>query len=455
MREQRKKIIAGLAAALVLLALTGCTRATPKNLLNSMTEKTADVTSVEMNMTLDVVANGDVQGTTADMTIKMDANVQSTFDPEIAYIEGSMDMAFMGQKQSVEMEIYTEEEDSNYMTYSRSGSDDWYKTKTEHISLENDWTVFKDMHQSFELNKDLEEVDGKECYVLSGDLSGEELSIIMESATGLMGDSGDILGDIDWDEASVPVELYIYRKTQYPAKLTLDAQNLAQAAFDKQELGMDCDTYILEMNYTSFDSVDAMEVPADVKENAITSSRILDYDMEDDYVLEAAEQASELGTYWDSMTISMGGKVITLPCTYEQLKDTGLKFADEDITEDYAINAEDSENLDFVKPGSSYGDVTAALYNALDEPIKLSDALVCEIAYMELDESDMEIIFPANVKIGMTRDEAVAVYGEPDYTAEDSCGWYQDFEEYEIGVYISYDEETMQIDFMDMYYLTW
>lgn len=455
MREQCKKIMVGLTSFLILMTLTGCTRATPEKLLSRMAEKTAGITSAEMKMTLELLANGDVKGTTADMSVSMDANVKMTTDPETAYIEGSMDMAFLGQKESVDMEIYTEANEENYITYSRSNSDDWYKTKTEHMSLEYDWSVFKDMYENFELKEELEEVDDKECYVLFGELSGDELNGIMESTLGVMGDSADVLGNIDWEDTSIPIEIYIIKKNQYPARITLDVQKLAQAAFDKQELNMDCDIYNIEMTYMSFESIDTLEVPAEVKENAIATSSILEIDTKGDGVPEAADQAAELGENWNSMTISMGGKVITLPCTYEQLIAAGLELEDGELTEDDVINAEDSKDLNFIKPGRTYAGVTAGVYNPLDQPIQLSDALVCEIAIMEYEESDMEIIFPGNIKIGMSRDEAVAVYGEPDYAAQASYGWYQDFDEYEICVLLTFDEETMQIDFMDMYYLTW
>jgi len=464
MKLRSRGVIVGTLVILLTFGLGGCTRATPENLLKSMALKTASVQSMEMNIKLEMAASGDILGTTADLTMDMDVDTQTTLDPQAAYVEGKLSMAFMGQKETVDLESYTEAEDGKFISYSRSGSDQWHKAEIEDISTEYDWTVLKDLYQKFELKEGMEKVGNDECYVLSGDLGGEDLEGIIESAIGLMGDSADIFGGIDWDEATIPMEIYIARKTQLPAKITIDAQGLAQSAFEDQELDMDCDTYILEMTYSSFNAVDAIEVPAEVKENAVVSSSVTDYDLSgeasdltaSDEVLEGTEQAMELGANWDSMTVSVNGKVITLPCTYEQLKATGLELDDYDgVTEESVIGAEDTEYVYFMVPGTEAGSISAEVYNTSDLPIKLSNGLITDIEFMASDAGDIEVVFPGNITIGKTAEEAAAVYGVPDYSDNISSGWYIDNDEYEICVNITYDEETKQIDYMRMYYLLW
>lgn len=265
MKKMSKRILTALLAMMMTAALSGCGKATPESLLADMAKKTSDITSSQMNMKVDIKAGGEVLGTAIDMSINMDMDVQSTIDPEVAYITGDMSMEAFGQSQDVSIESYALKEGEEYVSYVRQkGTEDWERSKTDQAAMAGtDWTALKDVYESFELQKDTQKIGDQECYVLTGNLSGDLIKEIAGSAMSSM-DSSGLFEGIDWSSAQIPMKLYIDKKTQYPAKMTMDLNSMIQAAMGTEMEGFTFDTCIMEISEISYNQIKEIEIPQEI-----------------------------------------------------------------------------------------------------------------------------------------------------------------------------------------------
>ena len=124
--------------------------------------------------------------------------------------------------------------------------------------------------------------------------------------------------------------------------MTMDMADLMTQAM-QSEADMTCSKCDYTMTYTGFGDVDDIEVPDDVKEAAGNSDNDdSDDDMSDFFEsseeetepeskvetdgvpLTGVEQTGELGTNWDSYSVQINGKVLNLPCTYEEFMSQGF-----------------------------------------------------------------------------------------------------------------------------------
>lgn len=122
----------------------------------------------------------------------------------------------------------------------------------------------------------------------------------------------------------------------------------------------------------------------------------------------------DLSSDWKSYEVYFDGHIISLPCTYKELKAlTG-----------YTMRS--SQAKSYLESGygnyvSLYKDNKDALYidvcNNTDEDQKYSDCLVTRIRMTSyyLDNTQDEFVFPGNLKVGdeISKDELIKLFGEP------------------------------------------
>jgi len=476
MKKVNSKIITGALTAMMVLGLIGCSgKETPQSLLADMAEKSSEIESAEMNMKMEVEAGGEVMGTAIDMNIKLDMDIQSTNDPEAAYIDGKVLVSMLGEKETTIMKAYTVKENDVYATYSQEGEDgQWYRIESEtpESSGSIDLASLKDVYESFELEEETETFQDAECYVLKGMLGGDTVKDIMGSAMDAMGDSSDLFEGTDWDSAEIPMKIYIAKDSHYPAKITMDMQAVIQAVFEEESTGIDCNTCMMEISYTSYNSIEEITVPDDVISSAEASSEAAAADAEEDgsdagievsdEVLKGTAQESKLGNDWDSMTVAVNDTVLTFPCTYKQFAATGLVLDPEgSITEDTAILAENLEDADVQMSDDDSATALVTFYNSSKEAVKVSSALVTGISVSDFDlsDTDTKVVFPGKVELGMKIDEVTAVYGEADetYDMTDTAYsiWYLSSDDAERSIYVEYNKDDKKVVSIMMEYLVW
>ena len=186
-----------------------------------------------------------------------------------------------------------------------------------------------------------------------------------------------------------------------------------------------------------------------------------DYDAYEDYEDEQepvkemvpAEPKSELGDSWDSYTVQINDKVLTLPCTVADLEAAGVALDVEDTPEDYVVNSQEYVLTYFEDANGN--ELMVELFNIEEGTKTVKECLVGGISVDDysLEEGGMTVIFPGGVQLGMPEEEVVSKYGEAEdtyegesllmYTWSDDTSYYKSCE-------IDFDAETGKVVTMDM-----
>ena len=144
----------------------------------------------------------------------------------------------------------------------------------------------------------------------------------------------------------------------------------------------------------------------------------------------AAPQSEELGASWNSYTVQINGKVLTLPCTIADLESTGLTLDEKSLPQEYEIEAGDYQNAWF--KDASKNTIMVDLINTGNDVKEAKDCLVGGI-YVEqysLRNEDLTVIFPGGIQLGTAIDVVQAAYGEASQHTESELvnvyNWYED-----------------------------
>lgn len=423
MKKQKKKLTAAIAAAAMTAALlSGCgTKATPENLIRDMEENAESVESTYMIIEMEIEMEDD----THNLMIGLDMNMESTMDPEASYGRGSMDIGMDGTSIGASTEIYTVKEDDEYVTYS-SIDNQWTKETSSEEELMGDLDgitgSMSDYADQFELKEELVDVRGRECFELTGELDGDIFAEMMD--TGLL----DSLGGSGTDAESIasmtfPCTIDIYRESILPARLHLDMKDTLSSAAEAS--GVEVLSCYLEITFTDYNNVGAIEVPEAVINQAEEISGDDDWPLDlddsgsDVSSAEPAEQSAELGDDWESYTVQVNDTVLTLPCTLADLEAAGVTMDREYTPEDYVINAGEYELAWFENANGA--ELIARMINTTDGPLEVKDCLVGGIIVdsYDLEEGGLTVIFPGGIQIGSSQDDVLAAYGDADDVYED------------------------------------
>lgn len=268
MRKWKSKVGVALAV-LAVVQLAGCGKITKLTLLKKVSEQMADAESYAMNMKMALEAGGSVSGITVDMGMDMDLDMDVNQDPQIVHSTGVLAMEALGQSQDIPLEMYVLEENGKSVVYAGSNGT-WTKEEGEDFSRMAGTLgaeQYLAMAESVELAEETEDVEGQECYVLSGTIEGE----VLESAMGTMMEAFEesgLLDDLDFTEVQIPVELYIGKKDSYPVQMSMDMKSIMGealgAAASQNGVEFTCDTCTMEIGFSSFNQVGSIEVPQEV-----------------------------------------------------------------------------------------------------------------------------------------------------------------------------------------------
>ncbi len=275
MKNTKKRVGFLLAALLLFMAvLSGCggKKVTAEELIAETTKKMENVESMDMNIKMDISMGVKQSGVSMDLDIGADIDMQATEEPEASYMSGTLTMSMMGL--SVDMESYSVIEDGKAVTYSGTGGE-WTREETEvpEDEVTNMMDVFKE-GMEYELQPKTEKVDGKEVYVLTGQVAGD----LMNDMVGAMADSlGDTVGDIDWSSFKADITMKIDKSTKEPVEMIFDCSEGISKVMDSAMASAGADgsvsisKYVVTATYNSFNDVDEIVVPDEVKEAAVSS----------------------------------------------------------------------------------------------------------------------------------------------------------------------------------------
>lgn len=436
MKKQKRLMALGITAAMAAGLLSGCgTKATPENLLRDMQKNAEKTESALLNFKMDI-AMGDG---TDDVSLGMDMNMETTTEPEASHGKGTVSISMSGMDFSVETEMYSVQEDGEYVTYTLM-EDQWTKEVSDDGEMTGEVDSIADNVEEyadqFELAEDLVTVNDKECFELTGELDGDLFSEMMQT------DMLDSLAGYEIDEEALsdmmfPCTIDIYKDSILPARLYFDmTESLAPLMEDSGVTVSEC---YVDMTFMEYDTVEEITVPDEAVSAAEDGSDSgLDLPQDDTYEdesvvtpAEPAEQSSELGDSWESYTVQVNDTVITLPCTIADLEAAGVKMDTEYTPSDYIVNAGEYELAWFmVDSGDS---IMVDMINTGSEPKEVKDCLVGSVyadAY-SMTEGGLTVIFPGGIQIGTPEADLLAAYGEADNVYEDeeygnSYYWYGD-----------------------------
>lgn len=542
-KNWKRWFAAGIVFTLTVGLLGGCGRgtpATPENLFRDMGRNLAVKNSILSNqiIELDTTTGSTETKQTTNMDVEMllsSGEIHST--GQVRTVTGDSDV-------NMETEIYRIKEDDQYVMYYKL-QNIWFKLNQESssdaISGETLGSLFSAMRtvaSSFEVSRELPNVNNKECFEMNGTLNlsayqeyfGQIIGAISGSETndllGLTeknsaGDSEENNSDTASDETnetqtdgttgdvsneasvqqgmSIPCTIDIYRDSILPAKITID---LTELLSQKDTGETDTTKCTLTMTFLEYDSLQSIELPKGTAETAIDGGDTLSSffglpgssnkgkDSEDSSAEDAekdkteaesgdaeesgadvkdqiedsdsqgktefagkAEQSEKLGEKWDSYTVQINDKVVTLPCTVSDLKAAGLEMDSTYTPEDYEIHP-DEYQMTWFKDGNG-NEIMADLLNSGEDDAQAKDCLIAGITVEKyaIKNDSLKVLFPGEIQIGDKLEKVSEVYGEPNDTSEGDLVnlyyWYTGESHYN-GCEVDTDSSTGKITTMSL-----
>ena len=460
-----KKLTAGIIFLAAVGSLSGCQKAaTSENLFRDIEVNMTSVESAEENQIVKLQM-GD-----GDSAISQESNldIEMTRDPAAVHRKGQQKTNMAGTKETQEMESYQVEEDGKTVIY--SGTDEaWEKNAVEEKETSSQQTVLfnglQNLSGAFSVSQDLATVNKEECFELTGTISGTQFQeTFADTLKALLGeDSSDLSGwnlQASEDEENneelqqklnnvkVDCVIDIYRSNILPAKITFDLTDYLKAAGEENA---QVTSYTLEVTFVSYNDTKKIKVPKAVKESAKDNGEDEAENNTDEMLEEenqeaageaeaakgiqsdiegAAPQSEELGASWNSYTVQINGKGLTLPCTIADLESTGLTLDEKSLPQEYEIEAGDYQNAWF--KDASKNTIMVDLINTGNDVKEAKDCLVGGI-YVEqysLRNEDLTVIFPGGIQLGTAIDVVQAAYGEASQHTESELvnvyNWYED-----------------------------
>lgn len=278
MRKRAKVILSAVIFILSLGLLTGCGKPTPVSLSKDVVVALSKVKSVDGNINLDMtgkIKDPSQSGLSLDLSVKLDMDYQTTLKPDnAAHMTMKMNMSLLGMNYDTELENYTLKGADGYETYSRL-EDTWYRQSAEDSESESAsllptdiFEALKDQKITAEIEDKLQKINKKEAYLMHVTLSGDYL----ESFFSILGSMSDQLfeDDADFEDAIVKADIYIYKDANVPAKIVLDLGDLTNSLLSGLDTGSSAEIsrYALTMTFNSYNTVDEIQVPQEVLDNA-------------------------------------------------------------------------------------------------------------------------------------------------------------------------------------------
>lgn len=166
-----------------------------------------------------------------------------------------------------------------------------------------------------------------------------------------------------------------------------------------------------------------------------------------------AEQSKKLGENWDSYTVQINDKVVTLPCTVSDLKAAGLEMDSTYTPEDYEIHPGEYQMTWFKDDDGN--EIMADLLNSGEDDAQAKDCLIAGITVEKyaIKNDSLKVLFPGEVQIGDKLEKVSEIYGEPNDTSEGDLVnlyyWYTGESHYN-GCEIDTDSSTGKITTMSL-----
>lgn len=324
--------------------------------------------------------------------------------------------------------------------------------------------------------------------------NSDETSEVTDATTGDGAENGTSVSQ----GISIPCTIDIYRDSILPAKITID---LTEVLAQKGTGDTDTTKCSLTMTFLEYDSLKSIKLPKgaasaidggdmlssffglpgssntgkdsedssaedeekDETETGIDDAEESGADVKDQTEVSdsqektefagKAEQSKKLGENWDSYTVRINDKVVTLPCTVSDLKAAGLEMDSTYTPEDYEIHPGEYQMTWFKDDDGN--EIMADLLNSGEDDAQAKDCLIAGITVEKyaIKNDSLKVLFPGEVQIGDKLEKVSEIYGKPNDTSEGDLVnlyyWYTGESHYN-GCEIDTDSSTGKITTMSL-----
>lgn len=257
----RKKLAWFLVGTMMLgtTLLGGCgKKVTAQSIIEEVNVKMQNVKSYESTMDMDMSMSVESEGIGVDVDFTIAGDVDAVLDPMITHMDVKMEMSLLGL--SMDMDMYMQVDGDQATTYMGLAGE-WMKTTqpfTEELAV-NDISFNVGDPSKLILADKTEMLDGGEAYVITGTITGEELTSLLSNAESMM----DSLAGIDLSGIQADMTLKVYKDTGYPASMEVVMSGDGMSA--EADGATTTITYLSVITiYEGFDTIDTIEIPPEV-----------------------------------------------------------------------------------------------------------------------------------------------------------------------------------------------
>ena len=268
----RQKTAACLVLAFFTAAVgaTGCSKKlTPKKLMDEMSQNMAEVTSFSSAVEMDIKLEEVLYST----EVSLDMTLENTTEPKAGHARGTANVEMRGVSLSSTLEIYQVIEDGEAITY--SSIDNLWSRQTEQNSgtsgFSVDGNLFQNMQDSldtFSIAEQPVEVDGRECWQMYGNVTGESL-------IGLLGeDMMNAYGLVDIpDQDAVagltfPIIVEVYKEEVLPARILIDMTDVMDSLYEEYGESMKVNDFTIRLQFNGYNQAAETIVPQEIRDAA-------------------------------------------------------------------------------------------------------------------------------------------------------------------------------------------
>lgn len=309
MRNRIRTILAIILASVFLL--TGC-RIFKKDVHTVLTLTNAALTNIAEAESAEVKIRGagELTGTYEPLNIGLNMNLGTDMDLEMTKnperTKGTADISIgaVGQEQVIKGVLYKDTaKDGTKTTYIRWKDGDWIKrtaapdgdtdqktSKKQGITIPSSivqtvgiMKALADGDISAQLREETVMINDKEAWQMDFVITGEFLGQLLDKGGFTLGGLSIDTADIDWAEIEVPAQIYIYKETELPARITMDctpigAQMIESMFTDYMDslslegIRLKVTSYTLDITIDRYNEIEAFEIPAEAAGAAETES---------------------------------------------------------------------------------------------------------------------------------------------------------------------------------------
>lgn len=295
-----KKVLMLMLSCILVLSLTACgKKVTVESLMKGANAKSEKAKTMSMNMKMNVDLEIAAEGTTMKLGAGGDLKCESDLKNKSAHIDGNVNYSAMGTESKVNFETYTTFDNDTVGLYMKF-ADNWMKQempmdedmkeameKSTESSNQLYSNLFEDTDK-FKLAEETEKLNDKDVYVVSGELTLEDIIKAMESVDTMKDSMDDLQDSLDeakdsgFDMAAMPVDIKYYfdKKSKNLVKCTIDMQKtfdeilkkameavagLAGDASAANAYEIKVNQFLIEVDDIQYDTVKEITVPDEAK----------------------------------------------------------------------------------------------------------------------------------------------------------------------------------------------